>query len=185
MMKIFYKIVILISLTVVIGILTVGCYTVILHPRLEVTDEYGGLSSAHVDHVDDCSQCHQGYAGYSLPAGLGSAAELESWRFYYAHPWWKDAYLYGSSVVGSSDDMPQARDMGRRRGTHPGDHYAPTAATSSPAPTPVLTKSASAGGDSGGKNVSSQDDSRRTVGRRRPDTSNSEKRSESRRKKSE
>lgn len=178
------NIVTVILLVALTSFFLVGCYTVLIHPRLEVADEAGDISPVYVEHVDDCSQCHQGYWGYSMPAGLGAAAALESWRFYYEYPWWVDTYPYGTILAGSSKDMPEARDMGRRHSAQPGDHYTPTATASSPAPTPVLTKSAvSGGGNSAGQDVSSQSDSRRSVGRRIHDTSNSKKRSSSSRRK--
>lgn len=161
-----------------------GCYTVLLHPKLEYADNAGDTGHVYVDHVDDCSQCHQGLIGSSPFIGLGAAAQFESWRFYYGSAWWFDSSMFGSYSGDSADDLPQARDNGRRRFAQPKDHYLPTATATVPAPAPVLTKSvASEGSGSSEPNVSSQNDSRRTVGRRRPDTSNSKKRSKSKRRK--
>jgi len=172
-------------LSVLVSFVFIGCYTTLFHPKLQVTDAAGEISPVYVDHVDNCNECHQGYSGYSMVTGLGAAEEFESWRFYYEYPWWVDEYHPGTLSAGSAIDMPEARDSGRRRHPQPSNMDFPTTTTSAPAPVPVLTKSTAGSADNSSTNeASSQDDSRRTVGRRKHDTSDSKKQPVSGRRKS-
>ena len=162
-------------LGMLISFVFIGCYTTLLHPKLEVADETGAIGHVYVEHMDNCNECHQGYSGHSMVTGLGAAAEFDNWRFYYEYPWWIDEYHQGVLSSGSAIDMPEARDSGRRRNSQPGNMDFPTTSIA-PAPAPVLTKTTAGTADnSSAKDASSQDDSRRSVGRRKHDTSGSKK----------
>lgn len=88
----------LIALAAVLFIGTsVGCYTMMKHPRVQ-TDDRASAGSAHegemVGFTDDCSGCHSAGSLRSHHAAVPPPRRLVSptWVSYYDNPWWIPYY---------------------------------------------------------------------------------------------
>jgi hypothetical protein len=71
-----------------LSLLVAGCYTVLQHPRTEMTAE-----DSFPRH---CSECHGSadYYYWHYPYHYGWYWGYSNWRSYYYDPWWWDDYWY-------------------------------------------------------------------------------------------
>jgi hypothetical protein len=119
------KIVLLGMLLVILGIMGVGCYTILTHPRVE------GEEGQVVEHTgryyrDNCTDCHADYHSYPYGFYYGYYPDYywnyPRWGRYYAYPWWWDGYWWDDDHYYYDDaesDPLSSEKAGRRRGLEP------------------------------------------------------------------
>lgn len=69
-----------------------GCYTMLAHPRVEATEDYGDYEQGR----RHCSDCHGSadYYYWHYPNYFNWYWNYRSWRSYYYDPWWWRDYWY-------------------------------------------------------------------------------------------
>ncbi len=82
---------------IIVGVCGMGCYTVLMHPRVQ------GEEEDRIEHTGEyyrqhCTDCHGDYHSYpygyyyeSYPDYYWSSPR---WGYYYAYPWWWDRYWW-------------------------------------------------------------------------------------------
>ena len=117
------KIILLGILLVILGIMGVGCYTVLTHTRVQGEGEEGGYTGQY--YREHCTDCHQDY--HNFPYGFyygyypNYYFNYPRWGHYYAYPWWWDRYWgedYNNDNGGTSEPE-SAEKAERRRGLEP------------------------------------------------------------------
>jgi hypothetical protein len=109
-------------LLVIVGVFTIGCYTVLMHPQVQ------GEEEATVEHTGEyyrehCTDCHGDYHNYPYGYYYGFYPDYywssPRWGHYYAYPWWWDRYWwnYDESNVETSPQSDEKAE--RRRGLEP------------------------------------------------------------------
>ena len=70
------------------GLLIAGCYTVLVHPQVEMTGEDNSPRT--------CSDCHSSadYYYWHYPYQYNWYGMSPHWNRYYNNPWWYDNYWY-------------------------------------------------------------------------------------------
>ena len=95
------------------GILVMGCYTILSHPRVE--DEEGEYYSGR-DYRQYCTDCHVDYHNYPYGYYYGYYPDYywsyPRWGHYYVYPWWWDRYWWDDDGGGIIQDK-----KGKRRST--------------------------------------------------------------------
>lgn len=78
----------LVLILLVFGLLAAGCYTVLVHPKVEATGEEASTRT--------CSDCHASadYYYWHFPYSYGWYSRSPWWNRYYHDPWWWDNYWY-------------------------------------------------------------------------------------------
>jgi len=119
------KIVLLGILLVILGIMGIGCYTVITHPRVE------GEEGEVIEHTgryyrEHCTDCHGDYHNYPYGFYYGYYPDYywsnPRWGRYYAYPWWWDRYWWDDDYYYYDDgeyEPASAEKAERRRGLAP------------------------------------------------------------------
>jgi hypothetical protein len=119
------KFVLLGMLLVVLGIMGIGCYTVLTHPRVE------GEEGEVVEHTgryyrEHCTDCHIDYHRYPYGFYYGYYPDYywsyPRWGRYYAYPWWWDRYWWDDDYYYYDDgeSVPESAEKAeRRRGMEP------------------------------------------------------------------
>ncbi|MDZ7268764.1 MAG: hypothetical protein ONB48_13585 [candidate division KSB1 bacterium] len=119
---------------------SLGCYTVIKHPRLAGSAEAaGGDPSVAVTLGEDCHACHaagfSGFHGIAVPPPR--PAPSWRWQYYYDTPWWQS--YYAPAAAGSGDEAEVSkRPFDRRRQATP-EEPAPAGHTPAAQPLPPTT----------------------------------------------
>ncbi len=131
------KIVLLGILLVILGIMGIGCYTIITHPRVE------GEEGEVVEHTgryyrEHCTDCHGDYHSYPYGFYYGYYPDYywsyPRWGRYYAYPWWWDRYWWDDDYYYYDDgeyEPESAEKAERRRGLAP-PYVRPEGASSVP-----------------------------------------------------
>jgi hypothetical protein len=85
-----------------------GCYTILIHPDVEIKDKNGYTYNNNVKYYDDCSSCHEGVAdsyiespqilaAHPLYSNFGyfdysdyyyNDSYFGDYGYYYNYPWW-------------------------------------------------------------------------------------------------
>jgi hypothetical protein len=138
---------------------SVGCYTMLKHPRLKIDDktsyagEYEhGYDDEPIGFADDCASCHSpGSLQVHHPA-VPPPRRLVSptWDYYYDYPWWIPYYASGSSNANSPEEEQKKRPFDRRHQSRPEEPAAASSSASTPSsPTPAPTATIAKPADSG------------------------------------
>lgn len=101
---------------------SLGCYTVIKHPRVHA--ERGAESddfSSKVAFGDDCQSCHNAgvNAFHSIAVPPPRPAPSWRWEYYYDTPWWASYYAPAAGGGQASETETQKRAFDRRRTAQP------------------------------------------------------------------
>ncbi len=143
------KIVMLGILLMILGIMGIGCYTVITHPRVEGEE---GEVFEHTGRYyrEHCTDCHGDYHNYPYGFYYGYYPDYywnnPRWGHYYAYPWWWDRYWWDDDYYYYDDeeyDPVSAEKAERRRGLAP-PYVRPEGTSSAPLvnPNPAKEKEA-------------------------------------------
>jgi hypothetical protein len=133
-----------------------GCYTVLVHPNVETTDENGYTYSDEVKFYDECSDCHK-----DIPTGNLSKSEILNahqsysnfgyydfennyytdsyygdYGYYYNYPWWLEVapavkYKKSEQYSGGARDNDSERGTTTRERKHEMDIPSPSVSTGS------------------------------------------------------
>jgi hypothetical protein len=104
-------------LLIIVGVLTIGCYTVLMHPQVQ------GEEEATVEHTGEyyrehCTDCHGDYHNYPYGYYYGYYPDYywnsPRWGHYYAYPWWWDRYWWDSDES-NVETVPQSDEKAERR----------------------------------------------------------------------
>ena len=117
---------------IIVGVLAVGCYTVLTHPRVEGEEEET-IEHTGAYYREHCTDCHGDYHSYPYGYYYGFYPDYywsnPRWGHYYAYPWWWDRYWWDydddAEYVPTSDEKAD-----RRRGLEP--PYVPDTRTPAP-----------------------------------------------------
>lgn len=130
---------------------SVGCYTMLKHPRLQTEDRASSADNYYYDDeavtfADDCASCHStgNLRAYHRAVPPPRRYVSPTWDYYYDYPWWIPYYSSGNTSTGAtaSEDEQKKRPFDRRRQSRP-EEPAPsssastTPASSTPAPATV------------------------------------------------
>ena len=119
------KIVLLGILLVILGVMGIGCYTILTHPRVE------GEEGEAIEHTgryyrEHCTDCHQDYHSYPYGFYYGYYPDYywsnPRWGHYYAYPWWWDGYWWDDNHYYYDEgeyEPVSAEKAERRRGLEP------------------------------------------------------------------
>lgn len=115
---------------------SLGCYTVIKHPRVHA--ERGAESDDFASKVafgDDCQSCHNAgvNAFHSIAVPPPRPAPSWRWEYYYDTPWWASYYAPAAGGGQASESETQKRAFDRRRTAQP-EESTPPALTPSEQP---------------------------------------------------
>ncbi|MDZ7401175.1 MAG: hypothetical protein ONB37_13525 [candidate division KSB1 bacterium] len=102
-------------------LLVMQCYTTFRHPPVVSQSDSTDVAIAkQIDFLDDCSSCHEQHNPidnshwqlYDSPR----LQESYNWQYFYAIPWWVDAYYYEDGKTQQNSPLPatQRRDFDRR-----------------------------------------------------------------------
>jgi hypothetical protein len=136
-----------------VGLLAAGCYTVLVHPEVQMTGEDNSAKM--------CSDCHSSadYYYWHYPYQYNWYSRNPHWSNYYNNPWWWDNYWYWDDHDhGGGGETPRA----------PGGHLwqprNPPATGGEPVIAPGTSgntkdsgKSSGQGGDQGGSDSDKSD----------------------------
>ena len=117
---------------IIVGVLAVGCYTVLTHPRVQGEEEET-IEHTGAYYREHCTDCHGDYHSYPYGYYYGFYPDYywsnPRWGHYYAYPWWWDRYWWDddddAEYVPISDEKAD-----RRRGLEP--PYVPDTRTPAP-----------------------------------------------------
>ncbi len=117
---------------------SLGCYTMLKHPRVQTDDR---TASAHengmVGFADDCSGCHNPGSLRAHHAVVPPPRRVvsQTWVDYYDTPWWIPYYTpVGPGGANAATEEQKKRPFDKRHLSRP-DESAP-ASVNSPAPAP-------------------------------------------------
>lgn len=170
-------------------ITSMGCYTVLKHPQVELAreaeaheeEEFG--FEAHPNRVtfgDDCQSCHNAevgaYHAIAVPAPV--ATPSPRWEYYYETPWWFPYYASSGQGSGSESAEQKKRSFDRRRNSVP-EETSGSSVGSAVAPVPVPSAGAVAkpAGDNtpaASTGAKTEDDSNKRTERRSSETEKKE-----------
>ncbi len=126
---------------------SVGCYTMMKHPRLQTEDRVSSDENNDAEAVtfaDDCASCHSAGSLRAYHRTVPPPRRLVSptWDYYYEYPWWIPYYSSGSpnSNANTPENEQKKRPFDRRHQSQPQEptpSQASTPASSAPAPATV------------------------------------------------
>jgi hypothetical protein len=106
---------------IIVGVFVMGCYTVLMHPRVQ------GEEEATIEHTGEyyrehCTDCHGDYHSYPYGYYYGYYPDYywsnPRWGHYYAYPWWWDRYWW--DYDDDAEYVPRSEEKAeRRRGLEP------------------------------------------------------------------
>jgi len=124
MTKMKKKIVLLGILLIILGIMGIGCYTVLTHTRVQGEGEEAEYTGQY--YREHCTDCHQDYHNFPYGFYYGYYPDYywsnPRWGHYYAYPWWWDRYWgndYSNDNGGVEQTPESAEKAERRRGLEP------------------------------------------------------------------
>jgi len=120
---------------------SVGCYTVIKHPRLAAEGQAASEDyTTSVTFGDDCRSCHAaGRSGYHAIAVPPPRLEPSwRWTYYYNTPWWQSYY---APAAAADEAEASKRPFDRRRQTT-SEEQAPAGFAPAAQPLPPATAGA-------------------------------------------
>ncbi|MGB8656642.1 MAG: hypothetical protein WCE90_02525 [Candidatus Zixiibacteriota bacterium] len=139
------KIVFLGILLVILGIMGIGCYTILTHPRVQ-GEEAENVEQTGQYYREHCTDCHSDYHQYPYGFYYGYYPDYywssPRWGHYYAYPWWWDNYWWNETTPSDNGgaQTPQGVEKAeRRRGLEP-PYVRPEANPSIPYVPPAATK---------------------------------------------
>lgn len=109
--------------TAVVGsVMVMQCYTTFRHPPiLSYSDSTEAAVAKQIDFMEDCSSCHEQNNpidnSHWLIYDNTRLQDNYNWQYYYAIPWWVDAYYYEDGKGQQNQPLPatQRRDFNRRQ----------------------------------------------------------------------
>jgi hypothetical protein len=125
---------------------SVGCYTMLKHPRLKIDDRTSHAEEYYYDDeaisfADDCASCHSPGSLRAHHRAVPPPRRLVSptWDYYYEYPWWIPSYNAGNTDADAPEGEQKKRPFDRRRQSRPEEPAAPstTSVPASPSPAPV------------------------------------------------
>ncbi len=139
------KIVLLGVLLMILGIMGIGCYTILTHPRVDGEEE-GIVEHTGRYYREHCTDCHGDYHSYPYGFYYGYYPDYywsyPRWGRYYAYPWWWDRYWWDDDYYYHDEgeyEPVSAEKAERRRGLEP-PYVRPEGAPSVPFVNPNPTK---------------------------------------------
>lgn len=119
-------------LLIIVGVFAIGCYTVLMHPRVQGEEEERIEHSGEY-YREHCTDCHVDYHSYPYGYYYGYYPDYywssPRWGHYYAYPWWWDRYWW--DYDDDAEYVPISEEKAeRRRGLEP--PYVPEGGTPAP-----------------------------------------------------
>jgi hypothetical protein len=108
-------------LLIIVGVMVIGCYTVLMHPQVQGEEEATVENSGEY-YREHCTDCHGDYHNYPYGYYYGYYPNYywssPRWGHYYAYPWWWDKYWWSSND--EVESVPKSDEkVERRRGLEP------------------------------------------------------------------
>ncbi|MCX6152301.1 MAG: hypothetical protein NTX22_17380 [Ignavibacteriales bacterium] len=175
--------------------LITGCYTILVHPSIENTDENGYTYENNVTFYDDCSSCHKdiaprnivtpeilkthpsysNFSYYDLNEDYYSDSYFGNYGYYYNYPWWLEVappakYKKTEQYTGKSRDNSSERGAARDRSPQINLPSPTTSGNSGSSSSTNQSKETTKSSDSSDRNSSSTPSSRDNDGNRSTDS---------------
>jgi len=148
---------------------SIGCYTLLKHPRLQTGDrvasEFSEFNDEAIGFADDCSACHSAGSLRTHHPAVPPPRRIVSpaWDYYYDYPWWIPYYT--PAVPGGSnptaEEKQKKRPFDRRHLSRQDETSPPSVSTPEPAANPGTIAKPADSGNSKPNDKPQQDDGKR------------------------
>jgi len=160
---------------------SLGCYTMLKHPRVQTDDRSSTSSGAHesemIGFADDCSGCHSLGSLRAHHAAVPPPRRIVSptWADYYDTPWWTPYYtpvVRGGANAAAEEQ--KKRPFDKRQISRPDEPNPPSVSTPEPASNPGTVAKPTGSGNS--RPASQPPDANKREEKRSDDSQSSERR---------
>lgn len=163
---------------------SLGCYTLLKHPRIEVDDRVAAANEdAAIRFDDDCSGCHTygSLRAHHPPVPPPRHMVSPQWDYYYDNPWWNPYYTPAAPVYSPSTptagEEQKKRPFDRRHQSSQDETSPATVSTPEPAPNSgVVAKPVESGNSQPASKPQPQPDTNKRDEKRAGDSNSGERR---------